>query len=85
VGYDKHEKAIAQAARMPGTRFHDVRHFRASQLMANGETAAYVRDRMGIRASKSPAMEKARGKSEVDVSKTLAIEAGGKPKPDASN
>ena len=57
----------------------------ASQLMANGETAAYARDRMGIRASKSPAMEKARGKSEVDVSKTLAIEVEGKPKPDASN
>jgi hypothetical protein len=53
--------------------------------MANGETAAYARDRMGIRASKSPAMEKARGKSEVDVSKTLAIEVEGKPKPDASN
>jgi hypothetical protein len=53
--------------------------------MANGETAAYVRDQMNIRASKSPAMEKARGKSEVDVSKTLAIEVEGKPKPDASN
>jgi hypothetical protein len=30
-------------------------------------------------------MEKARGKSEVDVNKTLAIEAEGKPKPDASH
>ena len=57
----------------------------APQLMANGETAAYVRGRMGIRASKSRAIEKARGKSEVDVSKTLAIEVQGKPKPDAGN
>ena len=32
---------------MPGTRFHDLRHFFASQLIANGETAAYVRDQMG--------------------------------------
>jgi integrase len=30
-----------------GTRFHDLRHFFASQLIANGETAAYVRDQMG--------------------------------------
>ena len=32
---------------MPGTRFHDLRHFFGSQLIANGETAAYVRDQMG--------------------------------------
>ena len=32
---------------MVGTRFHDLRHFFASQLIANGETAAYVRDQMG--------------------------------------
>ncbi len=32
---------------MAGTRFHDLRHFFASQLIANGETAAYVRDQMG--------------------------------------
>jgi integrase len=32
---------------MSGTRFHDLRHFFASQLIANGETAAYVRDQMG--------------------------------------
>ncbi|HYK58019.1 MAG TPA: site-specific integrase [Bryobacteraceae bacterium] len=40
-------KLIAVKAGMPGTRFHDLRHFFASQLIANGETAAYVRDQMG--------------------------------------
>jgi integrase len=34
-------------AELKGTRFHDLRHFFASQLIANGETAAYVRDQMG--------------------------------------
>jgi integrase len=38
---------IAERAGMRGTRFHDLRHFFASQLIANGETAAYVRDQMG--------------------------------------
>jgi integrase len=38
---------IAKHAGMPGTRFHDLRHFFASQLIANGETAAFVRDQMG--------------------------------------
>jgi integrase len=28
-------------------RFHDLRHFYASQLIANGESAAFVRDQMG--------------------------------------
>jgi len=32
---------------MAGTRFHDLRHFFAGQLIAQGETAAYVRDQMG--------------------------------------
>jgi len=32
---------------MTGTRFRDLRHFFASQLIAQGETAAYVRDQMG--------------------------------------
>ena len=32
---------------MDGTRFHDLRHFFASQLIGQGETAAYVRDQMG--------------------------------------
>ena len=32
---------------MAGTRFHDMRHFFASQLIANGETPAFVRDQMG--------------------------------------
>ena len=40
-------KPIAERAEMPGTRFHDLRHFFASQLIANGETAAFVRDQMG--------------------------------------
>jgi integrase len=40
-------KPIAEIAAMSGTRFDDLRHFFASQLIANGETAAYVRDQMG--------------------------------------
>jgi len=40
-------KPIAEKAGMAGTRFHDLRHFFASQLIAQGETAAYVRDQMG--------------------------------------
>jgi integrase len=99
-------KPITQAANMPNTRFHDLRHFFASQLIANGETAAYVRDQMGHSSIKvtfdtyghlfpgrgreassryEKAMEQARGKSEADVSKMLAIETEGKAKPDVSN
>ena len=37
---------IVKQAELPGTRFHDLRHFFASQSIANGETAAYVRDQM---------------------------------------
>src|SRR5215470_18777188 len=91
-------KPIAERANMPGTRFHDLRHFFASQLIANGETAAYVRDQMGHssikvtfdtyghlfpgRGAESSAryeksMEKARRKSEADVSNMLAIEEEG--------
>jgi integrase len=40
-------RPIAECAGMVSTRFHDLRHFFASQLIANGETAAYVRDQMG--------------------------------------
>jgi integrase len=40
-------KPVAERAGMASTRFHDLRHFFASQLIANGETAAYVRDQMG--------------------------------------
>jgi integrase len=40
-------KPIAVKADRAGTRFHDLRHFFASQLIANGETAAFVRDQMG--------------------------------------
>lgn len=32
---------------MIGTRFDELRHFFASPLIANGKTAAYVRDQMG--------------------------------------
>ena len=38
---------IVDLAGMKGTRFHDLRHFFASQSIANGETAAFVRDQMG--------------------------------------
>jgi integrase len=40
-------RPIVERAGMAGTRFHDLRHFFASQLIANGETAAYVRDQTG--------------------------------------
>ena len=40
-------RPIVNRAELKGTRFHDLRHFFASQLIANGETAAYVRDQMG--------------------------------------
>jgi integrase len=33
-------KPIAEKAGLAGTRFHDLRHFFASQLIAQGETAA---------------------------------------------
>jgi integrase len=38
---------IAKAAGLPETRFHDLRHFFASMLIAQGETAKYVCDQMG--------------------------------------
>ena len=40
-------KPITTKAGMAGTRFRDLRHFFASQLIANNETAAFVRDQMG--------------------------------------
>jgi len=40
-------RPIVKRAGMTGTRYHDLRHFFASQLIANGETAAYIRDQMG--------------------------------------
>jgi integrase len=39
--------AVSARAEMPGTRFHDLRHFFASQLIALGETPAHIRDQMG--------------------------------------
>jgi integrase len=38
---------IAEAAGLTETRFHDLRHFFASKLIAQGETAKYVCDQMG--------------------------------------
>jgi integrase len=38
---------IAAAVGLPGIRFHDLRHFFASKLIAQGETAKYVCDQMG--------------------------------------
>jgi integrase len=40
-------RPIAELAGMKSTRFHDLRHFFASLLIANGETLPYVRDQMG--------------------------------------
>jgi hypothetical protein len=40
-------RPVAEAAEMTGTRFHDLGRFFASQLIANGETAAYIRNQMG--------------------------------------
>jgi integrase len=51
-------KPVAKGAGMANTRFHDLRHFFASQLIANananGETAAFVRDQMGHSSIKVP-------------------------------
>jgi integrase len=38
---------IADGAGLPEIRFHDLRHFFASMLIAQGETAKYVCDQMG--------------------------------------
>jgi hypothetical protein len=38
---------IAAGAELPGVRFHDLRHFFASVLIAQGKTAKYVQDQMG--------------------------------------
>jgi integrase len=38
---------IAAAAGLAGVRFHDLRHFFASMLIAQGESAKYVCDQMG--------------------------------------
>ncbi len=40
-------RPIVKRAELTGTRFHHLRNFFASQLIANGETARYVRDQMG--------------------------------------
>ena len=38
---------IAAHAGLPNVRFHDLRHFFASMLIAQGESAKYVCDQMG--------------------------------------
>lgn len=38
---------VAKKAGLKGVRFHDLRHFFASMLIAQGETAKYVCDQMG--------------------------------------
>ena len=38
---------IASTAGLSGMRFHDLRHFFASVLIAQGESAKYVQDQMG--------------------------------------
>ena len=38
---------IAEQAGMSNIRFHDLRHFFASMLIAQGESAKYVCDQMG--------------------------------------
>jgi integrase len=40
-------RLIALAAELPSVRFHDVRHFFASMLIARGESPKYVCDQMG--------------------------------------
>ena len=40
-------RPVAVAAHLPGVRFHDLRHFFASMLIAQGESAKYVCDQMG--------------------------------------
>jgi integrase len=40
-------RQIVERAGLKGTRFHDLRHFFASMLIAQGETAKYVCDQMG--------------------------------------
>ena len=38
---------VVKKAGLKGVRFHDLRHFFASMLIAQGETAKYVCDQMG--------------------------------------
>jgi Phage integrase family/Phage integrase, N-terminal SAM-like domain len=48
-GFLRHDptREIAAKAGLPGVRFHDLRHFFASMLIAQGESAKYVCDQMG--------------------------------------
>lgn len=40
-------RPVVMAANLPDLRFHDIRHFFASMLIAQGESAKYVCDQMG--------------------------------------
>jgi len=76
-------------AEMAGTRYHDLRHFFASQLIANGETAAYVRDQMGHSSIKVTFdtyghLFPGRGKEASDRYEKAMQDARQKSKPDVS-
>src|SRR6516162_11784875 len=82
-------KPIAERAGMAGTRFHDLRHFFASQLIAQGETAAYVRDQMGHSSIKVTFdtyghLFPGRGKEASDRYEKAMRDARQKPKPNVS-
>jgi integrase len=82
-------KPIAVKAQMASTRYHDLRHFFASQLIANGETAAYVRDQMGHSSIKVTFdtyghLFPGRGKEASDRYEKAMQDARQKSKPDVS-
>jgi integrase len=82
-------KPVARKAEMESTRFHDLRHFFASQLIANGETAAYVRDQMGHSSIKVTFdtyghLFPGRGKEASDRYEKSMEDARQKTKPDVS-
>jgi integrase len=93
-------KPIAEKAGMAGTRFHDLRHFFASQLIAQGETAAssikitfdtygHLFPGRGKQASaryeKSMAEARVRHKAEASVSNPLAIDGEEGPEGTVTN
>jgi integrase len=83
-------KPVATRAGLPGTRFHDLRHFFASQLIANGETAAFVRDQMGhssiqVTFDTSGHLFPGRGKEASGRYEKAMEQARGKTEPVVSN
>lgn len=82
-------KPIAENAGLPGMRYPDLRHFFASQLIANNETAAYVRDQMGHSSSKVTFdtyghLFPGRGKEAIDRNEKAMETAREKSKADVS-